>query len=144
MSESTAQFARPVQEDLQAVNDDTHNPPAGTISEPVGRHRIVNSAIGVWIGLALAGAGFGAIFFSWTKVAGLANVAEQVPYVISGGFTGLGLIIVGATVVDVAVRRQDGRDRHQQLTEITRLIAEIRDDLEEDRWYRANSAGQEE
>ncbi|GAA5120254.1 hypothetical protein [Haloechinothrix salitolerans] len=85
---------------------------------------------GVWIGLVLALAGFGAIVFTWSKVAGLTNVAEQMPYLVSGGIAGLVLIIAGATVIDVVVRRRDSKERTEQLAQMTRALAEVREMLE--------------
>lgn len=96
---------------------------------------VLTSSTGVWSGLGLAALGFGAIFFAWLKVAGLVNVALQMPYVVSGGLTGLALVIVGMTVVDVSVRRQDSHERRQQLAQMTRVLDQLRDYLEESERY---------
>lgn len=80
---------------------------------------------GVWIGLALVAVGFAAIFYTWGKVAGLLNVAQQVPFLVSGGLSGLALVIVGVTVVDVAIRREDSHERRDQLALITRTLDEL-------------------
>lgn len=98
--------------------------------------RSLASSSGVWAGLALAMLGFGTIFFAWIKVAGLVNVALQMPYVVSGGLTGVALVIVGMTVVDVSVRRQDSHERRQQLAQMSRVLDELRDMLEVDDSYR--------
>lgn len=90
----------------------------------------LNPITGVWIGLVLVAAGFIAIFYSWGKVAGVINVAQQMPYLVSGGITGLALVIVGVTVVDVGVRRQDSQERRHQLLQITRTLDELREVLE--------------
>lgn len=97
---------------------------------------LLNTSTATWIGLALAAAGFAAIFYSWTKVAGLVNVAQQMPYLVSGGITGLAFVIVGATVVDVAARRQDSHERRQQLTQITRALAALHQVLDADSYDR--------
>lgn len=88
---------------------------------------MANAGAGTWLGVVLVAAGFGAIFYTWGKVAGVLNVALQLPYVVSGGIVGLALVIVGVTVVDVAVRRQDSYDRQQQLAQMTRTLAELRE-----------------
>ncbi|MPY81345.1 MAG: hypothetical protein GEV04_23665 [Actinophytocola sp.] len=85
---------------------------------------------GIWIGFVLAAAGFGAIYFTWTNVAALTNVAQQMPYLVSGGISGLVLIIAGATVVDITVRRRDSKERTEQLAQMTRALAEVRELLE--------------
>lgn len=90
----------------------------------------LNPITGVWIGLVLVAAGFVAIFYSWGKVAGVINVAQQMPYLVSGGITGLALVIVGVTVVDVGVRRQDSQERRHQLLQITRTLDELREVLD--------------
>lgn len=85
---------------------------------------------GIWIGLVLAAAGLAAIVYTWREVAALTNVAQQMPYLVSGGISGLVLIIAGATVVDVAVRRRDSKERTEQLAQMTRALAEVRELLE--------------
>lgn len=85
---------------------------------------------GIWIGLVLAAAGLAAISFTWREVAALTNVAQQMPYLVSGGISGLVLIIAGATVVDVAVRRRDSKERAEQLAQMTQALAEVRELLE--------------
>jgi uncharacterized membrane protein YidH (DUF202 family) len=81
----------------------------------------------IWAGLALAVAGFGAIFFSWVKIAETVNVGKQMPYVVSGATTGLALIVIGVAVVDMAVRRQDRLERQQQLTTMRSVLEELRE-----------------
>lgn len=92
---------------------------------------LMGASTGVWIGLVLVAAGFVAIFYSWGKVAGVVNVAQQLPYMVSGGISGLALVIVGCAVVDVAVRRQDSFERTHQLAQITRILDELRGALED-------------
>lgn len=75
-----------------------------------------------WAGLVTAAVGFGLLAYAWGKVAGLTNVALQVPYVISAGFTGLGLIAVGCTLVAVQARRQDAAARDQRLAELGEVL----------------------
>lgn len=87
---------------------------------------LVNASAGVWIGLVLVAAGFVAIFYTWGKVAGVINVAQQMPYLVSGGISGLALVIVGVTAVDVAIRQQDSHERKHQMGQITRVLNELR------------------
>jgi len=82
---------------------------------------------GVWAGLAVVAAGFSAIFYSWGAVAGTVAVDEQMSPLISAGFTGLALIVLGLAAVDIAVRRQDRPERMQQVAQIERSVAELRD-----------------
>lgn len=84
----------------------------------------------IWIGVALLAAGLSAIVYSWSKVAGLTNVAEQVPYFVSGGIGGLAVVIVGAAAVDAGVRHRDSRERHEQLAHMSEALSEVCDRLE--------------
>lgn len=73
-----------------------------------------------YLGIAVAAVGFVLIAFAWGQVAGEVNVALQLPYVVSGAFTGLGLVMVGMTIISVAARRRDAALREQQ----TQLLAD--------------------
>ncbi len=88
---------------------------------------------GVWAGLVIAALGFGTIFYSWVKVAGTLDVGLQMPYVVSGAMTGLGMIVIGIAVVDMAVRRQDRIERRQQLATMRHVLEELRAVMDKDR-----------
>lgn len=131
---------RPVREARQGISYDIKPAPA----RGPRLQAFLGASTGVWIGLALVASGFVAIFYSWGKVAGLVNVAQQMPYLVSGGITGLALVIVGATVVDVAVRRQDSHERTHQLAQINRTLAELHDLLESDEVLAGDQEWEEE
>jgi hypothetical protein len=68
------------------------------------------------LGWILLGLGALALFLGWYGVSGQSLPAKQLPYLISGGLTGLGLIVVGSVVLATAhLRRQlerlDGIER---------------------------------
>lgn len=115
-------------------------PPAApaTSGRSIGRPRIPGLSgtptTAVWGGLAVVALGFGTILFSWIKVAATLDVGRQMPYVVSGAITGVGLIVVGIALVDMAVRRQDRIERRQQLALMTTLLSELRSavDLQDD------------
>lgn len=79
-----------------------------------------------YIGIAVAAAGFVVIMFSWGEVAALTNVPLQMPYLLSGGFVGLGLILTGLTLVNVNAKRIDGAARDRQLGQVREVLAEIK------------------
>jgi len=83
-----------------------------------------------WIGLGIAALGFAVIAFSWGKVASLLDVSLQLPYVVSGGLTGLALVMVGMTAVNVAARRQDAADRAREVESLQSVLRELRETLE--------------
>jgi hypothetical protein len=80
----------------------------------------------VWIGLALVTAGFAVLAFTWAKVAGLLDVALQVPYLVSGGSGGTSLVIAGLAIVHTAVRRREQARRHRSLERLADSLAELR------------------
>lgn len=82
--------------------------------------------LATWVGVGLATAGVVLLVVAWGKTAGLTSVALQVPFVVSAGFGGLGLVAVGLTVVNVAAKRADATERHRQLDELRGLLAELR------------------
>jgi hypothetical protein len=79
----------------------------------------------VYAGVALAAIGFGLIGFSWAQTSSRDSVAFQVPYMLSGGFSGLGCIMLGATAVLVQVRRYESAVRRQQLERVISLLAAV-------------------
>lgn len=85
-----------------------------------------------WIGLGLAALGFLVIAYAWGEVAALVDVSRQLPYVVSGGLSGLGLVMIGMTVVTVAAKRQDGAERARQVEELTAVLRELQETLERD------------
>lgn len=76
-------------------------------------------------GVLVVAAGFVLIAIAWSNVAGETSVALQLPYLVSAGITGLALVMVGLLVVNIAVKRQEGAERRQQMD----LLAEILQDL---------------
>lgn len=83
------------------------------------------SPVPTYLGVAVAALGFVVIAFAWGAVAGQTNVALQMPYLVSGGITGLALVMVGLTVISVAARRRDAALREQQ----TALLADALHEL---------------
>lgn len=78
------------------------------------------SPVPTYVGIAVAAAGFVLIAVAWSSVAAQTSVALQLPYLVSGGITGLALVMVGLTIVSVAARRRDAVLREQQ----TELLAD--------------------
>ena len=75
-------------------------------------------------GVALVVAGFIALFLAWNGAASKDYVQGQLPYLISGGLVGLGLIGAGLTVVNVQARRAD---QDALMDRIERLLEERAD-----------------
>jgi len=83
-----------------------------------------SSPVMTYVGIAVSIVGFVLIVIAWAAVAGKAEVYLQVPYVVSAGFSGLGLIIAGVTIVNVATRRRDEAERSRQMDRLAQLLQE--------------------
>lgn len=86
-----------------------------------------------YAGVLLVSVGAVLLAVAWGKVAGLTDVSLQVPYVLSAGFPGLALVAAGLTVVNVAAKQGDARERTRQVGELQDLLAELRRAVEQDR-----------
>jgi hypothetical protein len=80
----------------------------------------------VWLATVMTVVGFGLLAYTWVKVSTLTIVAAQVPYLVSSGMTGLGLIVVGAAGVVVWSRRADDAARARQTEELVAALREIK------------------
>jgi hypothetical protein len=83
------------------------------------------SPVPTYLGIALTVLGFVLVMIAWGQTAGETNVALQVPYLISAGLTGLGLVLVGLTVVNVAAKRRDALLREQQMQLLSDALREL-------------------
>jgi hypothetical protein len=79
-----------------------------------------------YLGIAVVVAGFVVIMLAWGRVAGLTAVPLQMPYLLSGGLTGLGLILVGLTLININVKRQDASARTRSIGQLREVLAEIK------------------
>jgi hypothetical protein len=77
------------------------------------------------IGLGVIVLGFLLILLAWNGAAGLDYESGQVPYVISGGAGGVGLIVVGAALLVAESNRRDRSVLQQQLEELNASIARL-------------------
>ena len=89
--------------------------------------------LATWIGLAVVTIGVLLIVLAWIQTADQLEVGRQVPYLISAGFAGLGFIVVGVTVVNIAAKTQESARRRVQSDERAAVLGGIRKGLEGDR-----------
>lgn len=90
------------------------------------------SPVPTYVGVALTVLGFVLIAIAWRQVAAETNVALQLPYLVSGGLTGLALVMVGVTVVNVAAKRRDAVLREQQTALLADALQELSAALDPD------------
>jgi hypothetical protein len=76
----------------------------------------------VYVAVAVVGIGFALIAMTWGLVAGTVEVARQLPYVISGGLSGLGLVIVGTGLLIIVIRSRESAARRAQYEELASLL----------------------
>jgi hypothetical protein len=81
----------------------------------------------VYAGVALIAVGLALVAYTWLRVADLASVPLQLPWVASGGFSGVGLVVIGALLVNVAVKRRESAERRRQIEELALLVAALRE-----------------
>jgi hypothetical protein len=101
------------------------------LGRPVLALRAVDH-VGTYAGVLLTLLGGVLLLVAWGKTAGLTNVALQVPFLVSAGCTGLALVAVGLTVVNIAAKADDARKRRAQLAELQAILGELRRVVEED------------
>lgn len=77
------------------------------------------------IGLALAIVGFVVVLIGWNNAANLDYASGQLPYLLSAGGAGLGLIIMGAALLLAESNRRDRVVLERQLGELNAAITRL-------------------
>lgn len=83
----------------------------------------------IWLGIAIAIVGFALILVAWGQVAGESQVYLQLPYVVSAGLVGLGLVMVGLMVLNISSRHRDAIERDRQITQLVAVMEELQHTL---------------
>jgi hypothetical protein len=71
------------------------------------------------------GAGFVGMVLGWRGAAARTNVADQLPYVVSGAIGGLALVVFASTVLILQVGRRAEARRRADLGRVRAAVAEI-------------------
>lgn len=79
----------------------------------------------LYIAVAFAAVGFLLLFLAWNEAAELDHVSGQIPILISGGLTGLGLVGVGLTMAITAELRRTTGQLLGELSEVREAIASV-------------------
>ena len=127
----TRAFAAPPESDVLS-NESEHDPTR--VDRFTARVRALAATPGIttWIGVGLIAVGAIVVAVGWAKSAGLTEVGRQVPYLISAGFTGIGLLVVGITLVNLTAKAQESKRRQDQTDELAAVLASIRHRLHQD------------
>jgi hypothetical protein len=83
------------------------------------------SKLGGQLGLGCVAIGLLIIGLAWNGAAGVDFVQGQIPYLLSGGAFGIGLIILGATFIVVQNSRRDRLAIEAQLRELNAAMSRI-------------------
>src|SRR3954453_4012021 len=81
------------------------------------------------LGVALAAIGFALIGIGWAKAAGLTEVWQQIPYLLSPGLPGVGLVMTGLVIINVSARRQDAAARARQTETLAEALRDLQSSL---------------
>lgn len=115
------------QPDSEVIVDGSEHDPT-RLDRLTARARALAATPGLatWIGVALIAVGAIVVAVGWAKSASLLEVGRQVPYLISAGFTGLGLLVVGVTIVNLSAKVQESARRQAQADELAAVLTSIR------------------
>ncbi len=79
--------------------------------------------VGRLLGLLFVTAGFVVIGKAWDGAASINFTTGQFPYLLSGGFMGLGLIVTGCTLLLLSTVRGEREVMSKKFDEVTKLLA---------------------
>jgi hypothetical protein len=129
--EETPELSATVQEDVATVSETDSK---GKAAKKRRRDKRSGKKAGVaparqikfarFLGLVLCGAGFLLIILGWAGAARRSCIDCQIPYLLSGGAAGLGLILFGVTIVVMAQLRTDSRRLAERLDSLAAILAE--------------------
>ena len=77
------------------------------------------------LGMGFCLLGFLVIAFAWNGAAGLDYTQGQLPYLISGGVGGLGLIVIGGSVIVAESNRRDRAILERKLDQLTAVLGRM-------------------
>jgi hypothetical protein len=115
-----------VPETDDASAEDISAPAVPAVQRPARRTRAwmaPGSPASIYLGITITIVGFGLLAYTWSRVAGTAIVALQLPYVASGGFGGLGLVVIGILAINLGAKRRDAWQRDRRLEELAAILA---------------------
>ena len=105
-----------------------------TLGRANSRWRFVtdpSSLVPTFAGVLIAIIGFVLMIVGWSEVAGETEVWKQMPYLLSAGLPGLGLVMLGLVIINVSARRQDGAERARQMAALTESLRQLQRSLDQ-------------
>jgi hypothetical protein len=80
------------------------------------------AGMGARLGVLVSLAGFVVLFLGWNGAASYNRVPAQMPYVISGGLAGLGLVVLGAAFIVVERSRAERAELRTMLQDLLAAV----------------------
>lgn len=81
------------------------------------------------VGLVLMAAGWAVLYVGWWRASRLDIETGQIPYVLSGGFGGVGLLLLGASAIVVDAIQRMGHSAHRSVEEMVDVVRALADEL---------------
>ncbi|MCU1602995.1 MAG: hypothetical protein JWO22_3704 [Frankiales bacterium] len=94
---------------------------------------LTRDGVGRVVGLALLAAGVVVLAVAWARSSELADVPRQMPLLISGGLTGIGLVVVGVTAIALDATVRQSAERRRRADAMTDAVTALQRALEEGR-----------
>ena len=107
-----------------ATTTTTTTTPTST-QRPAGGGRLRPGQAAIIAGVLLLVIGGVLITVGWDQAAELDYVQGQFPYLLSASIPGIALIIIGMSVLVLAMVRRDAREREEQLEKLNTTIVEL-------------------
>jgi len=89
------------------------------------RARTTWASMGGKLGMGFAAGGFLLILLAWNGAAGLDYTQGQMPYLISGGLGGVGLIVLGAALIVTESVRRDRAELERRISELSSALGRL-------------------
>ena len=83
------------------------------------------NTLGGKLGLSFCVAGFAAIWAGWNGAASYNDIRKQFPYLISGGVTGLALVVIGVGLLIIQSQRADRVQLEANLVELRAILERV-------------------
>ena len=83
------------------------------------------NTLGGKLGLAFCLAGLAAIWAGWNGAASYNDIRKQFPYLISGGVSGLALVLIGVGLMIIQSQRADRVQLETNLTELRAILERL-------------------
>jgi hypothetical protein len=80
------------------------------------------NTLGGKLGLFFCIAGFAVMWAGWNGAASYNDIRKQFPYLISGGLTGLALVVIGVALMIIQSQRADRVQLEANLTELRSIL----------------------